>query len=392
MRGHYKFATLFILCSQLSGCSFLYDVDVDPGSMVPVESVLKSLRCELVTFFEVNRLRINLYEYHLKKRDLDFKSNFLNYAYMDLDPERYGTLDVTLKTIDSLGLALGIDWKTQIDKSGAFHDWHFGPGLAATKTYNREVVFAVPQDGRLGPDVRTEDGTVPPHERSPLADPEAQDRDFFCFLQKDNIVAPPITTETINKASAALQFLEKLARHELPELENFQRIWVDGTTPLAEWLEKVSAETAKGFFSATQYPYTGAIIPGQVNYSFGLEVKPSVDLKFTLIATVINPEVPDVMISRDNTGTFQMFLNNTHAAAAFGGKQGTATIPRPQKSAAWGPLNDQTTNTTTIQPAYSPSAAPAAPKQSAPSTYGTRSPGYRLEAPLPLPLPPPAGQ
>ena len=386
----------FVACVAFSfasaGCSFLYDSSVDPGLTVPVESVMKSLRCELTTFFEVNRLRIRLYEAGIGK--VDFQANFQNYVYMDLDPTRYGSIDANFKTIDSLGLTLGVDW---IHKFGSISkDWHLGPALTGTKTYNREVVFAVPQDGRLGADVRQKDGSVSKLESSPLADPNLPDRNFFCYLQTSGDPIPRLSTKTIADARETLQFLEMLSHHDLPKYENFERIWVDGTATLATWLESVSAEMAKGFFSAQKAPYAGAVIPGQVNYTFGLDLKPSIDFKVTYIATIINPAVSDLSASRDNSGSFQIFLNTTHAAASFGGKTGTAIIEQPAKSVAWGPIADKSGNRTVKQGTpYEgpPIPGPGGPGASErPSTYGTRSPAYRLESPIPIPLPPAAGQ
>jgi hypothetical protein len=104
MWGLGRYATISAIGLLLTGCSTLYEYSVDPGETVPVESVLKSLRCEMMTFFEVNRLRTAIYEYNIDK--IDFKTNFGNYAYLDIDPTKYGSIDATFKTIDTLGACL----------------------------------------------------------------------------------------------------------------------------------------------------------------------------------------------------------------------------------------------------------------------------------------------
>jgi hypothetical protein len=264
-----------------------------------------------------------------------------------------------------------MDWKTNIDKGGRSHDWHIGPALTGTKTYNREVLFAVPQDGRLGSDFRQANGAVPVKDSSPLADPGSEDRDFFCYLQTADILLPNFKSTNIRDIYARLEFMEALTRHELPVLENFHRIMINGDKTLANWFELVGAESARGEFSAHKLLYVGAILPGQVNYSFALEIKPSFDLKYTLVATVINPYVPDASISRDSTGTFQIFLNMTHAAAALGGKQGTAVIAQAPKSAAWGPVADKEKNrTVTAGSGYAAPQRPPLAVTPGPSTYG----------------------
>src|SRR5579872_4770389 len=123
------------LAATASGCSFFYENVQDPGQQVPVAAVLKSLRCELITFLEANRLRRQEFtKLHL----LDFQNAFENYAYLDLDDKEYASIEVDLKTIDTLGLSLGIDQKFPYGPGGAFSKtWHLGPAATTTLTYSR---------------------------------------------------------------------------------------------------------------------------------------------------------------------------------------------------------------------------------------------------------------
>ena len=91
----------------------MYDATVDPGLTVPVDKVFKSLRCELITFLEANRWRA--IEFEKRKSRLGYDEARTRYAYLDLDPTKYGALQVDLKTIDVLGLTIGLDWKTNFD-------------------------------------------------------------------------------------------------------------------------------------------------------------------------------------------------------------------------------------------------------------------------------------
>jgi hypothetical protein len=351
---------------SLSACSALYDISVDPGDTVPVNTVFKSLRCELVTFLAANRARRDAYVNVVKT--IGFKAASERFAYVDIDDSKFGGLQVDLKTIDALGLSVGLDWKTQIEPGGRFHTWHIGPALNGSKTYTRTTVFAIPQDDKLGQSQR---GSPSPRLSG---DAQADDSDFFCYLEQRDAA----------KLKADLETFEALAAHKIPQVENFDRIYVDGPQPLAQWLmEKISAETAKS--SLARQDYMESAYAGQLQYSFALEVKPSMDLKYTMVATVINPYVPEFTASRDSTGTFTLALNTHLATAAAGARSGSASIAAaypgsPKPLEVWGP------NSPNAQKAVTPALG----GRIAPPTTGRRGPGVILDYPLVLtPLPPP---
>jgi hypothetical protein len=349
---------------SLTACSALYDMSVDPGDTVPVNTVFKSLRCEVVTFLAANRARRA--EFDKAVISMGYRAAFAKFVYIDIDNTKFGGLQVDLKTIDALGMSLGIDWKAHVDTHGRFHTWHIGPALNGTKTYTQTNVFAIPQDGKLGPSQR---GTPSPRLSG---DADAEDSDFFCYLEQRD--AP--------KLKAELKNFEALAAHQIPEVENFDRIYIDGKQPLAQWLmETLSAEAAKS--SLARQDYMESAYAGQLQYSFALDVKPSMDLKYTLVATVINPYIPDFTASRDSSGTFTLALNTYLALAAAGARGGNASIaaafPGPPKPLeVWGPN----------RPNAQRAGVPAFGGRIAPETAGRRGPGVILDYPLPLtPLP-----
>ena len=344
-----------LLALPLLNCASIYELSVDPGEAVPVERIFKALRCEIVTFLELNGFRRT--EFDKQKKVLGYEAAYAKYAFLDLDNTKYGQLQVDLKTVDSLGLAVGVDWKILPQPPGRSETWHVGPSLNANKTYTRTTAFAIPQDALLGTSVREK----PAAPRLSVND-TATDRDFFCYVE-------PATATPLR---ASLENLQALAAHQIPEIESFDRIFVDGR-PLAQWLgEKVSAEASKS--SVAMATYMESVYAGQIQYSFALQVKPSIDPKYTLVARVISPLVPSLTASRENTGTFSLLLNTTFATAAAGAKAGTAIIASSKAPPVWGPT--------------APTSALRTSRQPLPPRRG---PGIELEYPLPiLTLPSPA--
>ncbi|WP_316172495.1 MULTISPECIES: hypothetical protein [unclassified Bradyrhizobium] len=353
---------------------------MDPGTTVPVNVVFKALRCEIITFLEANRLRRAAFPGAVNA--LGYQAAIDQFSYIDLDEGKYGALQVDLKTIDTVGLTLGVDWKTAPIPSGKSQTWHLGPSLNGFKTYTRTTVFALPQDGKLGPSKRNMQS------KSDLAGEDgAEDAGFFCYVE------PP--SERPLKRTVA--DIEALVAHQIPEVEKFERIYVDGTATLAQWLERtISREMAKSWLAKGDY--MESVYAGQLQYSFALDIKPGIDLKYTLIANSISPLVPDLSASRENSGTFTLNLNTQHVVAAFGAKNGSALIASdvgpPPPYQVWGPPPE---------PKKSPPGGHFAPvpKQRqgasaptrAPAAVPSRGPGVRLEYPLPLPsLVPPANQ
>lgn len=352
---------------SLSGCSSIYESSVDPGTTVPVNTVFKALRCEIMTFLEANRMRRAAFPSAVKT--IGYQAAIEHYSFIDLDEAKFGALQVDLKTIDTVGLTLGVDWKSAPNVSGNSQTWHLGPSLNGFKTYTRTTVFALPQDGKLGPSIRNS------RSKARLAgDAGTEDSGFFCYLE-----AP-----SERPLKRTLADIEELVAHRLPEVEQYERIYVDGTGTLASWLETtISREMAKSWLAKGDY--MEAVYAGQLQYSFALDIKPGIDLKYTLIANTISPLVPDLSASRENSGTFTLNLNTQHVVAAFAAKNGNAIIasdigppPEPPAYEVWGPKG--------AAGARAPVATrPAAASGGSSSVRPTRGPGVRLEYPLPLP-------
>jgi len=357
--------SIFIGTVSLLGCGLPYEHVQDPGALVPVASVMKSIRCEIVTFLVANRLRQRQF---LKEYESNFQDAFQKYAYLNLDDKEYGAVQADLKTIDTLGLSLGIDRKFMYGSTNQFSKtWHLGPSVTGTWTYTRSDVFALAQDATLGPTTRT--GSA----HKPIANVKRQDANFFCY--KNAADSSALTNSLVGA--------EAMVNHERPKLENFERIWVIqvGEITLSKWLEMMSTEMAKNYLA--QGPFKESLIPGQINYTFTLEIKPSFDGKYTLVSQLYNPYVPDLTVTKDDTSTFSFYLNTDSAKAAYGAKNGSASIPSspPQWSLK--------SVVIPAPPSGQPSGTkPSRTRRNAPG----QTPGVVFPAPIALPGPPPAGQ
>ena len=365
------FFALPAVLALLTSCSSIYEASVDPGSTVPVNTVFKALRCEIMTFLVANRLRRAVFDNAVK--NLGYQPAIDRYSYIDLDERKFGVLQVDLKTIDTLGLTLGVDWKTLVDKAGNSQTWHLGPSSTAFKTYIRTTVFALPQDGTLGPSKRNGQ-----HVPRLSGSTDAVDADFFCYAENSD--ERPL--------NYGLENVEILVVHGWPKIEQFDRIYVDGSMTLAAWLEQtISREMAKSWLAKGDY--MEAVYAGQLQYSFALDIKPGIDLKYTLVANSISPLVPDLSASRENSGTFTLDLNTLHVVAALGAKNGSAIIASdvgpPPTFTAWGPTAPGAGASKGARaPGRVVTSPPGAAVPRQPS-IPARGPGVRLEYPLPLP-------
>jgi hypothetical protein len=381
-----------------TSCGPLLAINADPGVGVPKTAIVKSIRCELMTFIVTNRYResafLDLYQKNF--RQMDFRTAFANYAYIDVDDNQYAAIDANLKTLDMASLTVGLDWKTNVNKAGESHDKHLGPGISASKTYIADTLYAVPQDSRLGP--KTPPDSFEPSSSKRVHQPQkfyqdadSSDVDYYCYKNERGMPAP----------HADLRTFEALSDHQYPQFENFDRIYVasDNFVPLARWLQIQGTEMAQATLSIDKNMEN--ILPGQLSYSFALDVKPSIDLKYTLVATVISPAVPELMASREDTDTFTIYLNTKSAKFASGGKSGGTTIYTPDTSTeAWGPVHQVKVEQKLPPPGAAPGTPPVTtytyitkprpPVQTPASRTPFRDPGGSLVAPLPL-IPPAVG-
>ena len=308
------------IAGLLSGCAAVYFNPVDPGDNTTNAAVLKSLRCEFISFLTLNR-EFGRQAAALRKAQR-FDDAVVHFRHLAVDRYKWGAITTDFKAVNSLSASVGIDVR---DVPDALHSrtWHLGPSVGGAATYDRAQTYVVPQFASLGPTrgALDLDGDATLQIYRDLS--SEVDRDYFCYKQ---LKLPPRAEDY----QVRFQDLERLVSGDFPEAENFTRIRVDATRPLAVWLMSTGQQMAKNAVSITTNNET--LYAGQLSYSFALQIKPAVDARLTLIARNLNPLVPSLSAGIDNTNTFTIFLNARESDAAVTAKSGTGLIdPNFQK-------------------------------------------------------------
>ena len=281
----------------LSACAAL-NVIHDPQSglinRAQVPKLLQSVRCELVTYFDVNETR---------------QDSFLtNHKYIGpffpLDESQLGAVFLDLKVMDNLSIPSGPTATTINEKVASNHaadtrTWHLGPNASDTNTYELNWPLTVPQSAKL-------DLARPAPGGHPDTDPY-----FPCYRRTPN---PPDS--------------EKLAHHEVPELEKFSRIYVDGHEPLAAWLLRSSAELNTALWPQVDPKAisTERIVPAQMIYTFTVQAGVGADASESLITAKWNPIGLDLSASTQQTSMLTIYINGYDSLNANGAKTGIIQV------------------------------------------------------------------
>lgn len=315
----------------LCGCASL-DIIHDPQTGIigkeQVQGIVKSTKCELITFFEANR--------HRREQ------------YFDLSEALFGNVIFDLNVVDTAGFPQG---GTSIDNlhtisPTSFYTWHLGPTLNGQNTYDMTLNFLVPQDAKLSSVV----GSA---------------REFLCY-------------------SEASSDFEGLAAGKYPKIEQFTRVRVNGVKPLASWLLEVSSnmwpemEAAK--LGETAYPV-------QMAYNFTVEITGGLEVKYSLINPVWSPLAPDAAVSSQQTGKLTFTLNGADASLASAASTGLAVIGSSGVSPPYVPtVPPRPVPGSIIAPTPQP---PSPPRAQRARKWSRGQPHGYLLAPLPILAPKP---
>jgi hypothetical protein len=306
-----------------------------------VPKLLQSVRCELVTFYEVDNWRKQQF---IAESANDYNAAVRDYAFFPLDGNQLGVVFLDLKVVDSIGIPSGATATTindtQTFNSIAKQTWHLGPNAADMNTYELNWSLVIPQNSTLALDDK----------RAHRA--KVYGSEFFpCYhnLSHDSSI-------------------ENLARHKLPELENFKRIYVDAVKPLAEWLIDSSAELDTALFQEKKVDPNNSerMYPAQMIYTFTVQVGIGADASFSLINAKWNPIGLDISGSTQQTSMMTIYVNGYDAMNANGAKAGLIGTPQ--------------------EPYHAPAAVPgrpAVPDCGPFCTHGT--PNLPLGFPIPVP-------
>jgi hypothetical protein len=312
----FRIAGLFAASATVASCTSLYFVhDPQTGVITAGElpNFIQSVRCELLTFYAVERMRKVSYDRVVKK---DPAVAFSNFAYFDLAPTLYGAFTLELKVTDSLGIGAGtaIDSKKVLDSTHS-NTWHFGPTASGQGTYDLIWTFLMRQDA--SPSVAITDSV------------------------RAATTAPEITSYSacFSGPTEGLEGLERLAENTAPERARFNRIFVNGQKPLAAWLRDNGTLMSANYLTAKN-PIEGAEA-AQMYYSFAVQVSAGLDVKYTVLTPAWNPLAADASGSLQQNSNLQIYINGQGALVANGAKSGSAvwTPPSPPLGSAARPMH-----------------------------------------------------
>ncbi len=317
-------------CSFLSGCASLnliHDPEFGALSQEEVIPLLKSLRCEMLTFYDANRQRMKVYtdltQYYRANRKAKpaaaedaFREAQL-FSHFVLSDELYGEASLDLKVLDvlgSVGSGSSLDYKRSYAKSTSSFDWHVGPSLNTQNTYDKTWVFLIDQGASM----------YPPKEAA--TDP------LRCYSQ-----IPPSETVPKTPTVPSPQDYDGLAAGKYPQYQLFERIKVDLTKPLAEWLQDDSAQMWTSFHQNAP-DKDQSLFPVQQTFSFAVQIGAGIEAKYALVSTRWSPFAPDLTASLQQTGTLTFVLNGPDAVLANSAKTGNATNARYSGNGTYVPV------------------------------------------------------
>ncbi len=238
----------------LTGCAGLFFVH-DPATGVisagQIPNLLKSLRCELITFYQIQRVRRDNYK---KVAVTDPARAFDQFAYFNIGDTFFGVFVLELKVTDVAGLGPGTAFDIKKAASATTSDvTHFGPTLGSQGIYDLTWNFLIRQDATLA-----------------KPDPNGGDAQRGCYSLQPS----------------TLQDLEDLGANKNPQLSNFYRISVNGTKTLSEWLR----DNATMLSAQSLVPdKTEAVEPAQMYYQFALQASVGLEGRYSLTSTAWSP-------------------------------------------------------------------------------------------------------
>ena len=284
---------------SLGSCASPYFVH-DPRTLVvdreEVPRLLKSLRCELITFIAANNQRNMMFQAEAKQHGI--RSAIEKYSYYEIDWKQFGALSLALQVQDNLGLQSGtqFDW-IRSDGAGHSHAWNIGPTGSDQGTYAATWYFAVPQDAI----------TLPPaHEI------RAGEQPFSCYKAIPKREPAPFGSVYTQDN------IEALAHGDFPEYALFTRVRVNNGLPLAAWLEEVGTSISDAtLHGTTPQQRRDQVVPAQMQYTFQVVVAGGLDVKYNLASPLWPMVAAEVSGSMQKTNTIIITLNGIDSQAAY---------------------------------------------------------------------------
>jgi hypothetical protein len=300
--------TLLASCTSLN---LLHDPQTGVIGRDQIPGFLKSVRCELKTFYEANWWRQRQYRNALGDNDILIararKTNnkvLLNnalqqrrqaiqrYPHFTLSDELFGGVFLDLKVVDTLGVGTG---DTNVVRKHVFDStksqtWAFNPQANTQNTYDMNLSFII--DQKFG-----------------LANATNND-EFGCYS---------VAWQSMPGATP-----DDFAKGRFPETQQFTRIMVNGVTPFAAWLLDNSEQVWVNFKAVTPAAESEQLVPVQMNYLFSVQITAGLDVRYSLTSPVWSPAQIGGIASTVQTSQLQLYFNGVDAQLAGGTKTGTA--------------------------------------------------------------------
>ncbi|MFF8800959.1 MULTISPECIES: hypothetical protein [unclassified Methylobacterium] len=296
--GFTKLICFQLVVTQVGGCVTPYNLS-SPEEGIPVSKILKSIKCEMITYLEANRQQRELFGAAYKQN----LPSAYNHRYLDIADNLFAGVYVDLKEVDTKSLTVGfnrisrlVDYKSLTLAAG--------PSVSETDTFEVAQNFAVLQSARI---YRPFYGKTSIPEHRPAAE------DFDCYNS-----LPHGGDINFQDVSANLYG------------SNFKRIWVGSDQTLSQWLQNITVDMSKNYL--TSIDSREIMAPGQISYSFALSYKLGIGGSYELIAQIWNPLSVTPAASIERTSTFRFIFNTNYAPiarAADTGAVGVDKVPCP---------------------------------------------------------------
>jgi hypothetical protein len=300
-------------CAILGGCASLeliHDPQTGVISRTEVPRFLKSVRCELSTFYHANLNRRAFFEQRSAeaqrvmqqaKRTGDaatrsqaerLREEAVSHGvHFPIAPDLFGGVYMDLKVVDTLGIgAADANFvnKRTIDATRT-ETYGIAPVLNTQNTYQMVYSFLIDQTAGIS--------------RTPLDDP------FKCY-------DPSLLVSEVTSLMLAENAVVNAAR--------YTRILVNGQRPLAAWLLDNAEQTWVNFHAKREEDEAERLIPVQMNYSFTVQVTGGLNVRYSLTTPIWTPAQIGGGASAVQSSQMSIYLNGEDANLAGGAKIGTA--------------------------------------------------------------------
>jgi len=307
-----------------SGCTsvnLLHDPQFITLPRDEIPDFLKSVRCELITFYTANAARQQYAS--LSKASPERKP-----VFFDLSDRLYGPVVLDLKVVDALGMpgastVSSLDYKHVLNATHSLA-WHLAPVANTQNTYELIYNFLIRQDARLFKVGDRDDDEIMCYKKNYLETAYPLD-----FREVVKLGSPPKPKTVISINREDIEVLDRLAHGYYSDAERFRRITVAGTNaspaPLAAWLLENNKALWMNSIASHSEEEARALIAGQENFTFTVQFTGGLEARYTLTGPIPSAAA-DFNINAQQSSMISFGLNGPEAVFTSAAKLGGAGI------------------------------------------------------------------